>query len=547
LSQWRFGECWHRDGQPAVYADPDHPGKVICMQHFPKNIVFAPFLGQQTKFFERKERIVFYGGAGGGGKSLLLRWKFAQQLAVERGRMQEANAKGQDYTSRAWGAYFRRTTKNLLQVIERCKEEFPQIDPAAKFNQETKMWIFPSFGGARFQLSHMEHEDNKYDWKSAELTFGAWDELSEFTDSMFDYVDTRMRTDDPILQHMIQVVAASNPDGRYVGWVKKRFIDIAPPETVISVETRLDDGREMSFDQIFIPAKLDDNPKLMASGLYELSLMNKPAHVREAILRGNWNIAVNSFLSDVFRSDFHVCDDHDPPEGAPISRSMDWGIRKPGSCGWWYEDADGGLTMFRHLRFQGLTVLGENGRPGVADLIREMEQAMGLWDFENECSALNDARNPLDSQCFAEHGMSNEKSIAGEFRKAGIKWKRAKKGPGSRYLGAQQIINMLSAVIPAAFEGATHPREAMRPMLRFCRGCKSPCETIPILMPDPSNSEDVDTRGDDHDYDMVMYRVLEVTAAHRKETEYDGFDERLSGDDIYAPRQRQIGAGPWTR
>jgi hypothetical protein len=460
--------------------------------------------------------------------SLCLMMKFAQILSIEKAKFAAAKRQGKKYISKAWGIYFRRTTPDLKQIKLFSREYFPAFDSAARFNDNDGMWTFPSAGGAVFQFAHMEHEKDRFKYKSNQYVLILFDELTEFTETQYDYMDTRLRTTDPTLEPFLQICAGSNPDGEGLLWVRERFIEVAPPETVVRIETKLRDGRVMSYDQIFIPAKLTDNPLMMASGRYEASLMNKRPEVREALLEGNWYVVSGAYLSNVWNSNLHVCEDHDIPENAMVFRSGDWGIRSPASIGWWYVDQDGGMTLFAHLRTQGLTA------DKVASKIRDIETRFGYWNDNDDTSKLNFARNPLDSACFAMSGMSGGPSVAKDFQKSGIRWKPSKKGPGSRYQGAAQIVRRLTEMIPAAFEGATSPWERERPMLRFMRSCLSPIKTIPVLRADPADANDVDTKADDHDWDMVCYACLENPV--KLPTEEDDFDD----DDVLdAPRARK--------
>lgn len=476
--------------------------------------------------------------------SLVICMKFGQQLAVEHRRFMEAKKKGLKFRSKAWGLYLRRTTPNFKQMVQRSYEFFQALDPAAKFNENTFCWEFPSCGGAVFQFGHMEHEKDKYKYKSTELSYLAPDELTEFTETQIDYIETRLRTSDPQLEPYLQMCPASNPDGEGLIWVRERFIEPVPPETVMRIETKLADGRVISYDQIYIPTKLTDNPILMASGAYEASLMNKRPEVREALLEGNWYVAPGAFLANIWDSSLHVVEDHDVPHGAKIFRAADWGINNPSSIGWFYQDGDGGLTMFAHLRTIGMTV------DKVCEKIRVIEMDMGLWDEEEDQSGLNFQRNPLDSSCFGTgQGLIGARTIAKDFKGQGVRWISAKKGPGSRLQGASQIILRLTKLIPASYEGATEPTERERPMLRFMARCKSPIKTVPVLKTDPNNADDVDTDGDDHDWDMLQYACLQNPVAMPSDDDRDD-DE----DELYVP-PRQIGGrkrvglgeGPWTR
>lgn len=534
------GVCQHANdncSEPAIF----RVGVAkVCKAHKGSNTVFAPFIGQQEKFFTRRERVVFYGGAGGGGKSLCGIMKFGQQLGLENQRWERARARGLRFRSKAWGIYFRRTSPDFRQAVDRSYEYFEALDPAASYNDKHHTWSFPSCGDAKFQFAHMEHEKDKFKYKGPEYSYVFFDELTEFTESQYDYMDTRLRTTDPELEPYLQCCSASNPDGEGLIWVRERFIEVADPETVVSIETTLRDGRVFNVEQVFIPAKLDDNPLLMESGQYEASLLNKRPEVREAILLGNWWISPGAFLGAIWRMDMHVCENHDIPRGAKVFRAADWGINNPSSIGWFYEDADGGLTMFAHLRTIGMTV------DKVAEKMRGIEESFGFWDGEANESGLNFARNPLDTACFGEgQGLVGARTIAKDFKTLGFRWVKAKKGPGSRLNAASQIILRMSTMIPAAFASATHPTERERPMLRMMQRCVSPIKTLPVLRADPNNVDDVDTDGDDHDWDMLQYACLQNPVAKPDDSDDD------DGDDGYGdPRARRragLGDGPWTK
>lgn len=540
---FKHGICEHDDDgceAPAIY----RCGKLkLCGEHKPANMVFAPFLGQQEKFFQARQRFVLFGGAAGGGKTQCGIMKFGQQLAVEHARAEQARSEGRKFQSVAWGGYFRRVAPNFKQAVQRSRAYFEAMDPAAYFNENDRAWYFPSCGNAVFQFATMEHEDDRYKFKSHEWTYLFWDELTEFTEVQYDYMDTRLRTTDVFLEPLMQNCAGTNPDGVGLLWVRDRFVEPAPPETVMRVETKLRDGRIISYDQIYIPAKLDDNPLLMASGNYEASLMNKRPEVREAILEGNWYYGMSgTFLQSVWTERLHVVDNHDIPEGSRIFRAADWGIGHASSIGWFYEDKDGGFTCFAHLRTVGLTV------DKVCEKMKAIEIQHGLWDEEGDVSGLNFGRNPLDSACFGTgQGLIGARTIAKDFTERGIHWVKAKKGPGSRLQGASQILLRLTTLIPAAFEGADDPTEMERPMLRFMRRCASPIKRLPTLRTDPDNPDDVDKEaGDDDDWDMCQYACLQTPVAMPDPTreEWDDEDEQVRP---VASRNVGLGDGPWTK
>jgi hypothetical protein len=460
----------------------------------------GPFPGQQTKFFERTEREVFYGGAGGGGKSVCGMGKFGQQLAVEQARF----ARGEITRSKAWGVYFRRTMPDLRQAIERSFQFFEAIDPEAQYNVNDHIWTLPSCGDAHFQFAHIEHERSKYKYKSSEWTYVFVDELTEFTETMYEYLDTRIRTTDPVLEPMLQLCSGSNPDGPGLLWVRRRFIEGKQPEVVYRKVITLSDGRKRSYDSIFIPAKLTDNPVLYRSGTYEASLLTKRPEVREAILHGNWYINPGAFLANVWDTAVHVVPNHPVPKNAKVVRSCDPGIGAPSSVTWYYVDRNGGLTGIHNL------YLKNHDATMLAMRIKEVEQHYGWWDEDNNVSTLH---GPMDEDAF-NRSMVGGPSYAEAMRKCGVRWKRSRK---DRFNGAAEIVRRLSARVKDV-DGVE------KPLLRYMERCKAPIETLPVLQSDPNDPNDVDTKGEDHCWDEVMYQCLDRALPNREPKDDDDDD-----------------------
>jgi hypothetical protein len=476
----------------------------------------GPYPGQQTKFVEQTVREVFGGGAGGGGKSVNMLGKFAQQLAVERDRF----VRGEITSSLAWGMYFRRTMPDLKEIIETSHQVFKDIDPDADYNINDHLWTFPSCANSKFEFGHMENEKSKYKYKSRSFSYIAFDELTEFTDTMYEYLDTRLRTKDPVLDKMLQIYSASNPDGPGLLWVRKRFIEGKEPETIYRKKTVLQSGEVRYYDSVFIPFKLSDNPALADRGTYEMSLLNKRPEVREAILNGNWWINPGAFLANVWDTRYHVVPNHDVPKGAPIVRSCDPGIGSPSSVTWWYVDRNGGLTGVHNL------YLKNHDATMLANRIREIEEYYGWWDPDTEMSPLY---GPLDAQAFKRE-LAAGTCYAEVMRKCGVRWKRSRK---DRFNGCAEIIRRLSARVKD-IDGEE------KPLLRWMERCKAPIETLPVLQADPNNPDDVDTKGtEDHCFDDTMYMCLDRVLP-RTDKKDDDDDDIV---DINEYRRRGSGGG----
>jgi len=487
---------------------------------------FAPYPGAQTAFMQASEDVVFVGGAGGGGKSLLGMMKYLQILTFEHERFKA----GKIRESKARGIYLRRKTPDLAQAVEESHRHFTDFDEDAFYNANSGLWTFPSCGGAKFQFGHMQHESDRFNYKSSAFVYCYFDELTEFTQLQFEYMQSRMRCDDDELAAMIQVCAGSNPDGPGLLWVRDLFIEGKEPNRVYRSKYKLSTGEARYRDQVFIPAKLADNPPLYKSGRYEAQLRGLRPEIREAILNGNWYYASGAFLGRVWDSTKHVCKNHAVPAGAAIFRSGDYGLMSPGSVTWWYLDTDDCLTGFYNL------YLTEHTPDMWAARIQEVEEEFGLWDDDAQQSTIS---GPLDAKCWNRE--SSGTCIAAKFASKGVRWYRAaNRKPESRKNGLVELVSRMEARIPSPLD--MHDRAADRPMIRWMERCKAPIKTIPILRPDPHDPDDTDTSGDDHCIDEARYMCLAKPRVLIKARDADEDDV----DNVVGINSRQR-VGAWGR
>ena len=163
------------------------------------------------------------------------------------------------------GIYFRRTYPELeLSVIPRAKEWLQDTD--ARWSDQKREWRFPS--GGRLKFAHLEHEDDKLSHNSAEYTTITFDELTQFTETQYTYLFSRLRR--PITSRVpLWMLAGSNPGGPGHDWVKQRFF------------------QEHSPHRRFIPSKLKDNPHLDPAE-YAQNLEELDPVTRRQLLDGDW-------------------------------------------------------------------------------------------------------------------------------------------------------------------------------------------------------------------------------------------------------------------
>ena len=195
-----------------------------------------------------------YGGAAGGGKSDALLMAALQYVD------------NPDYAA----LLFRRSYTDLSlpgALMDRAKEWLMPTD--AKWRESSKTWTFPS--GATLTFGYLEHVGDEYRYQSTEFQFIGFDELTQFEESKYRYLFSRLRRKadgGPPLR----MRSASNPGGIGHEWVRSRFLDSDPADT----------GR------VFIAASLPDNPHLDQKS-YIHSLDQLDPITRRQLLQGDWS------------------------------------------------------------------------------------------------------------------------------------------------------------------------------------------------------------------------------------------------------------------
>ncbi len=214
-------------------------------------------------FLLLNDREALFGGAAGGGKSDAL-LMFLLQYADTPGYK---------------ALYLMRTTKDFdrpAAPFTRIKEWLGGSD--VQINNQKRQIFFPS--GAIVEFGHIEYEDDKYNYKTAEYHHIAFDELTQFTEGQYTYLFSRNRklktSNIPL-----KIRAATNPDGAGFDWVKARFV---------------------KGNKTFVPSRLKDNPYLNQEEYIE-SLNELDAVTRERLLHGDWEVmpSGNKFKREWFK------------------------------------------------------------------------------------------------------------------------------------------------------------------------------------------------------------------------------------------------------
>ena len=430
-------------------------------------VVFRPNVGPQVDFLAAPEKEVLYGGAAGGGKS------FAMLVDLLR------------YASNGnhRALLLRRTLAELTELIDQSRKLYPKAFPGAVFRESKNTWSFPSGATALFSYVDKDNDVTRYQGQS--FTWIGVDELGQYpTPYVWNYLRSRLRTTDPEIQTYMR--ASANPGGVGGWWLKKMFVDPAVPNDSFWA-TDIDSGNILRYgpnhpinadqplyQRRFIPARLTDNPFLMESGEYEAMLLSLPEVERRRLLEGDWDVADGAAFSEFDRSK-HVVEPFEVPYNWPRLRAADYGYSSPSCVLWGAVDWDGNIWIYRELYDKGYT--GET----LARIVNALEEHDPLMQI-----------SVLDGACWSKHGTGP--SIAETMIRNGTRWIPADK---NRIPGKIELHRRLAV-----------DERTDEPKLKIFSTCTNLIRTLPTIPLSKTNSEDVDTKADDHAYDALRYMCM---------------------------------------
>ena len=436
-----------------------------------QEVLFKPNPGPQTEFLAAPEREVLYGGAAGGGKTF--------SLIVDP--LRYCN------NSNMNGLILRRTNDELREIIHKSQELYPKAFPGAKWMEKKSQWTFPS--GARIWMTYLEQEKDVLRYQGQAFTYIGFDELTQYpTSYAWDYLRSRLRTADTSLP--VYMRGTTNPGGPGHQWVKKMFIDPAP-ENKAFWATDITTGETLKypkghskeneplFKRRFIPAKLVDNPFLYEQGDYEAMLLSLPETQRRQLLEGSWDVAEGAAFAEFDRR-FHTIEPFQIPDTWRKFRACDYGYSSYSAVLWFAVDpATEQLFVYREMYVTKYTA------KDLAYAILEAEKGDGQISY-----------GVLDSSCWHKRGDTGP-SLAEQMISVGCRWRPSDRSRGSRIAGKNEIHRRLK--VDELTEEAG---------LVIFNTCTNLVAQLPIIPLDKTNSEDIDTKAEDHLYDALRYGIM---------------------------------------
>lgn len=456
-------------------------------------VAWRPQAGPQEALLSLPAAIdeVLFGGARGGGKTDGMLGEWGQHAAR--------------YGKDAIGIFFRKTTIQLDEAIERAKAIF--IPLGAVYREQKRTLLMP--GGGRLKFRQLEKDVDAEKYQGHSYTRVYLEELTNWASPIpVNKLRATLRSPAGV---PCKMMATANPGGPGHTWVKARYIDPAPngyhPVTeeitveALNVQTGELEQVTVKTTRVFIPSKLSDNKMLMANDpLYitRLHQSGSEALVR-AWLQGDWDVVEGAFF-DNWDANRHVIPPIKIEKHIETFMSFDWGSARPFSCGLWAV-SDGNIkhpllpfliprgALIRLNEWYGIRLdAAGNYQPNVGLKMKAEEVGKGIIDRFGRgltCYA--------DPSVFIEDGGP---SLAERMWEGGEKAINFESADNKRIPGWDQV----RARLDGDAEG--------RPMVYVTTLCQHTIRTLPAMQHDEKNPEDIDTEAEDHAADDFRYACM---------------------------------------
>jgi phage terminase large subunit len=413
----------------------------------------------------QQKNCLFYGGAGGGGKSFFLRWALLGLLikwASEGHRGVSVGLFSLDYP----------TLKD--RQIGKIAREFPDSLGELKETQVDGLCFFlkPEYGTGILKLRNL---DDPAKYRSSEFAAIAVEELPENELETFHDLFWRLRW--PGIPNP-KFLGAGNPEGVGLWWVKQLFIDRDFTGELANLEI-------IKEQVAFVQALHSDNPNLEDS--YETTLSTLPEMRRKAIKEGLWTVFKGQVFEE-WRKEIHVVD----PANVKVEDwwkcwlANDAGQAEPAAWYLFAASPDGQVYVIREWTFRDRQWHSDQAIEVVKSL-KSMGRSLEMMKISG-----------LDS--FAPR-FERGRGIVDVYEEGGLcGWD--KPNPDS-HPGRKARATMVHEYLKPFAAG-----DRTTAKLQVFNTCTELIRTLPMLIANPDHPEEVKESAIDHWYDALSYGLV---------------------------------------
>jgi hypothetical protein len=425
-------------------------------------VLFKPHSGPQTYALAINDCfLILYGGSRGGGKTTAGIVYLLKHISNPGFR----------------GLVIRRTSEDLVDWIDRARIMYAPAGGVVTGKPATIK--FPS--GALIRCGHLR-DDNAYQkYQGHEYQRMVIEELTQIpNEESFLKLASSCRSTvkgiDP------QIFCTANPGGPGHSWVREKWkIGQKEPNKAFR------DPISKRYS-IFIPATVDDNPTLMkADPDYVKFLDSLPDGLREAWRDGNWDIYAGQYFTEWDPKKHVITEEEARSLGFGIDGNaryvgIDWGYSAPFCALWGEYTYDNKIFIYDEL--YGAEKHPSHWATQIHSRSSDVIMSLGdpsMW-----------TKNPMswsspDRPAFSETSIAN--ALIGEPHNPWVK--NLQPANNTRVNGWMKMSEMIHDHKFYVIKGR----------------CPNLVRTIPLMIRDEKNPEDVDTTLEDHAMDACRYII----------------------------------------
>lgn len=411
------------------------------------------------------------------------------------------------------GIFFRRTYKQLEEVIIRAKELYSLHGAAWKESSMT--FTFPN--AATIKMRYLDRDADADNYQGHQYTDLVIEEAGSFPDpAPIMKLKATLRSAKGV---PCQMLLTGNPGGVGSHWIRARYIDPCPTGwmPIREVEERkMPDGQVLKTERtrIYIPSRVTDNKVLLEKDPnYIARLMESGSEqLVRAWLDGDF-YAIDGAFFDCWDQRRHVLPYTDLPPWWLRFRAMDWGSAKPFSVHWiamasedWTHPVSGTLipkgALIVYREWYGVKMRRDGTIQANVGLKLVAEQvADGILAREPRGERID--YGVLDPSAFAVDGGISIAERMARHTAGKLMFRRADNRRSGSYGSLSGWDQVRSRLI-----GEENERGERVPMLYVFATCNHLIRTLPMMQHDPDKPEDLQSDSEDHACDALRYGLM---------------------------------------
>lgn len=446
--------------------------------------IWKPHPGPQTKALQSTAFETLYGGARGGGKTDAgLIWLIKPAVLNN---------------PRARALVIRKNADDLSDWLDRAAYFYKSY--GAKITGKPAVIRFP--GGYKIRTGHLKDDQAYTKYQGQEFQRILIEELTQIP-SESQYVkligSCRSTVDgvDP------RIFCTTNPGGLGHGWVMNRFK--TDHMDLYNVKYEAEDTK---LTRMFIPAKVEDNPTLIEKNpgyvAYLESIQATDPELYKAWRWGRWDVFAGQFFRE-FDPRKHVIRPFNPKWNDPkytFIGGLDWGRTDPFACLLsilFKVEVPGIRPFYRVITFKEYYGTDKSPREWTEEILRglPMIDPKGDGKLVNALSKVSWIQ--ADTQILAPQNDGSA-DIAFSFGQAYQPFQHILKPASKERIGGWENLHSWLSMAPDGL-----------PYWLITEDCPNLIRTLPLLVYDENNKQDVDTDGEDHAPDAARYMMKALT------------------------------------